>query len=228
MGLSRAGFDVVGIDIVVQKNYPCGFLQADALTYDLTGFDFVWASPPCQAYCAMKTMPNKREHPKLIEAVRDKLKKWGGPWIIENVHGAPLKNALMLCGSMFGLESNGYQLRRHRYFESNIRLTGNGMTCQHAKRTLGVYGGKVRDIAKEKRHYALDKATRGKPDGVVLPQAWGLEAMGCEWMKIREASEAIPPIYSEFLGDQMLKADKERWAASERAKWVRKERKGAR
>lgn len=204
-GLHRAGFDVTGVDINPQPRYPFRFIQGDALAQDLTGYDFVWASPPCQGYCALKTMPNRREHPKLIAEVRDMLTAWGGPWIIENVEGAKneLRNPLLLCGSMFGLGSNGFQLRRHRYFESNLPLVAPG-PCSHAKRTLGVFGCKVRDIAQEKRHYAQPKETRGKPVGVVLPQAWGFEAMGCDWMNIGEASEAIPPAYSEHLGRQVM------------------------
>lgn len=206
MGLSRAGFTVMGCDIVYQPNYPFPQMTGDALECNLNGWDFVWASPPCQGYCALKTMTNRREHPKLIAEVRDMLTAWGGPWIIENVEGAKneLRNPTMLCGSMFGLESNGFQLRRHRYFESNIPLNAPG-PCRHAKRTLGVFGAKVRDIAQEKRHYAKPKETRGKPVGVVLPQAWGFEAMGCDWMNIKEASEAIPPAYSEYLGKQAMK-----------------------
>jgi DNA (cytosine-5)-methyltransferase 1 len=206
MGLHRAGYDVTGVDIQPQPRYPFKFVQGDALAQDLSGYDFVWASPPCQGYCALKTMTNAREHPKLIEEVRAMLTAWGGPWIIENVEGAKneLRNPVMLCGSMFGLESNGFQLRRHRYFESNVPLTAPGPCC-HAPKTLGVYGAKVRDIAQEKRHYGQPKETRGKPVGVVLPQAWGFEAMGVDWMKIEEASEAIPPAFSEYLARQTLR-----------------------
>lgn len=205
-GLRCAGFCVLGVDVNPQPRYAgCRFIQGDALAQDLTGYDFVWASPPCQGYSALKTMPNRREHPKLIGEVRDMLAAWGGSWIIENVEGAKneLRNPVMLCGSMFGLESNGFQLRRHRYFESNVPLSAPG-PCRHSPKTMGVYGAKVRDVAQEKRHYAKDKATRGKPVGVLLPQAWGFEAMGCGWMKIREASEAIPPAYSEHLGRQVM------------------------
>ena len=206
LGLHRAGFEVTGVDINPQPRYPFSFIQGNAFEQDLSGYDFVWASPPCQAYCALNTMPNLREHKKLIPAVRAMLNEWGGPYIIENVEGAKreLLNPVMICGSMFGLESNGYQIRRHRYFESNISLNVP-MVCKHGANTMGVYGAKVRDIAKEKKHYAKPKETRGKPDGVVLPQSWGLEAMGVDWMNIREASECVPPAYSEFLGKQLIK-----------------------
>jgi hypothetical protein len=40
---------------------------------------------------------------------------------------------------------------------------------------------------------------------VVLPQAWGFEAMGVDWMKIEEASEAIPPAFSEYLARQTMR-----------------------
>jgi DNA (cytosine-5)-methyltransferase 1 len=204
-GLHRAGFEVTGVDIKPQPNYPFRFVLGDALTQNLGQYDFVWASPPCQAYCALNTMPNLRKHEKLIPAVRDMLEEWGGHWIIENVGGAKreLRNPVMLCGSMFGLENNGYQVRRHRYFESNVQLDVP-MSCNHGPRTMGIYGAKVRDIAKEKRHYAKPKETRGRPVGVTLPQAWGLEAMGVPWMTMKEASECIPPVYSEYLGRQVI------------------------
>jgi len=202
MGLHRAGFEVVGVDIRPQPNYPFEFHQADALTYPLDGFDFIWASPPCQAHTALKVMKNARKHEDLIPQTRAKLEASGLPYVMENVFGAPLlpDRTFMLCGTMFGLASGDGDLRRHRYFETNmaIPLTPE---CNHARpKTIGIYGSKVRDIALEKRHYSKDKATRGAPVGVVLPKEVGFEAMDIHWMSQAELSQAIPPAYSEFIG----------------------------
>lgn len=140
MGLFRAGFIVHGIDIKPQPRYPFRFEQGDALDADLRGYDFVWASPPCQAHSSMRHMPTAKQHEDLIPAVRAKLKAWGGPYIIENVMGAPLINPVMLCGTMFGLQCEEAELRRHRLFESNIALLTP--QCQHGQkpRVIGVYG----------------------------------------------------------------------------------------
>lgn len=207
MGYRRAGFDVVGVDLNPQPHYPFEFHQGDALEYLSNHgceFDAIHASPPCQAYSVLRAMNNRREHPKLIGKVRELLNATGKPWIIENVLGAPFGNYIMLCGSHFGLQSSdGYQLRRHRFFEASFLLM-NGHQCRHSAKTVSVHGSKTRNIALEKRHYSQDKATRGKPVGVVLPKEVGFQAMGIDWMTPSELSQAIPPAYTEYIGKQLM------------------------
>lgn len=214
MGLHRAGFDVIGVDHKPQPRFPFTFVQADALNppFNLADFDFIWASPPCQAHTALKTMTNAREHANLIPATRSLLIASGRPYTIENVFGAPLipGKTIMLCGTMFGLQSadDTAELRRHRYFETSFPIVLSP-PCNHTNRiTLGVYGSKVRDIAAEKRHYAKDRATRGMPVNVVLPQSRGFEAMHINWMNVAELSQAIPPAYSEFIARAFLSSMK--------------------
>lgn len=204
-GLQRAGFHVTGVDLKAQPRY-CGdvFIQGDALEAGLGGFDVVFASPPCQAHTAMKTMHNARQHPDLIPATREKLQAFDGPWVMENVVGAPLVNPLTLCGTMFGLGCEDAELRRHRLFESSHflfqpncchgqRVYGGHLRNRRRARTIGVYGEGVRD--------SVRKADKGVSDFDVNQ---GREAMGIEWMTLAELCQAIPPAYSEFLGKQVM------------------------
>lgn len=187
MGLSNAGFTVTGCDINPQKRYPFKFQLGDAMEADLNGFDFVWASPPCQRYTrAQNASKNAHNHPDLIDPVREKLKAWGGPWIIENVVGAPLINPVTVCGLALGLK-----VKRHRLFESNIFLFGT--TCpSHNQDYYVIFGHEVRN----RRH--------GTAAGRKNKIAEGRKAMGIDWMTRRELSEAIPPAYSHFLAKQFF------------------------
>lgn len=199
MGLWRAGFDVVGVDIAPQPRYPFMFIQADALEVRFQGFDFIWASPPCQAYTAMKHAPGAKgaANPQLIEPLRERLKRAGVPWVIENVEGAPLIDPVILCGSMFGLGAQGCQLQRHRPFESNFPIPN--LACAHDDRpVIGVYGGHARRRAAS----AGGRGTRDIWDGGHKTAA--SEALGIDWMTLGELSEAIPPAYAEHIGRAAL------------------------
>ena len=208
MGIHRAGFEVTGIDLNPQPRYPFTFIQGDALEADLNGYDFVWASPPCQAHTSLKTMHNAKQHADLIPATRAKLEEWGGPWIMENVVGSPLDNPLLLCGTMFGLGVEDAELRRHRLFESNHMLFVPG--CQHGSRdVIGIYGGHARNrrrartigVYGEGCRDSRRKFDKGVPDFSIEQ---GRKAMDIDWMTIAELSQAIPPAYSEFLCRQII------------------------
>src|SRR5262245_19347394 len=199
MGYHRAGFDVVGVDIEPQPNYPFDFVQADAMTHPLDGFDVIHASPPCQAYSAMRTMPNRRtDHPELVGAIRDRLQ--GRHYVIENVVGAPMPSAMQLCGTSFGLGVEVYdgwrQLLRHRWFESPVGLWGR--PCQHRGPTIGFYGDHARDRRRNREFPARDFPDA---DNHRLAQL----AMDVPWMtRWKDLSQAIPPAYTEFIGSQLL------------------------
>jgi DNA (cytosine-5)-methyltransferase 1 len=191
MGLHQAGFEVTGIDIRPQPRYPFAFIQADALKppVRLEDFDFIWASPPCQAHTSLKTMHNALDHQDLIPATRALLEASGKPWSMENVPGAPLINSIVLCGSMFDLGGDGFELRRHRLFETSFPILAP--KCQHKGRpVIGIYGGHQRN---RKRRSGLH---REAPDFTADD---GRRAMGIDWMTLNELSQAIPPAYSEFI-----------------------------
>lgn len=198
MGYYRAGFDVVGIDIKPQPRYPFPFIQADALAppVDLSQFAVVHASPPCQHYSdlAMRN-GNRHAHPDLIAATRALVRTIGLPYIIENVSGAPLLEPIWLCGTMF----SSLRVIRHRGFESNISL----FAPSHPRRHPLCY-------TKDKR-----KSNYGKGDPYIdyihvngggnAPVAAKLDAMGIDWMSGKEINEAVPPAYTHYLGQQLLK-----------------------
>lgn len=197
-GLYRAGFDVIGVDIEPQPHYPFQFIQADALTYPLEGFDFIWASPRCQGYTALRHAPGAKGKPRQIQQFRARMPK-STLWAIENVQEAAwdMTDPVLLCGSMFGLGAQGCQLQRHRLIMSNFPL--NPHVCAHDKRpVIGVYGGHARRRAAS----AGGRGTRDVWDGG--HKAAASEAMGINWMTLEELSEAIPPDYAEFVGRAAL------------------------
>ncbi len=182
MGYHEAGFDVIGVDIKPQPHYPFEFILADALTFPLGGFHALHASPPCQAYSTTRTL-HDAEYPMLIPEVRSRFEDTGLPYIIENVVGAPLHNPIRLCGSSFDLP-----IWRHRLFESDMPLMA--LPCAHPWSPE-----------------PLDVTGTGGPGGRHRKPK-GLEeariAMGIDWMARSELSEAIPPAYTRFIGEQLL------------------------
>jgi len=210
MGLHRAGFEVVGFDIAPQPRYPFEFHQADALTVDLSGFDAVWASPPCQAYSIMRNLPwlREKEYPALILPTREMLEHWGGPYIIENVSGARhgakglrkrgleahgLKGGY-LCGGMFGLP-----FYRHRYFETNWAWMQPG----HPRhRTIIKRATQKMQQRPDGIRYGFDRHASNIGHGVGVGRA--RQEMGIDWMTRNELSQAIPPAYAEYLGRRLM------------------------
>ena len=198
MGLYNAGFEVSGVDINPQKNYPFSYIIKDVTKLSLKflrQYDFIWASPPCQAYSqASRVHRNKgKKYPDLIGIVRKKLQKSGRPYCIENVFGAPLQFPVMLCGTMFGLG-----VFRHRYFETSFGL----LAPEHIKHKGKIGDGKYFSIAGGAgRWKSWGKVKRNVTKGTV--EQWR-KALDIEWMTRKELTQAIPPAYSEYIAKQFL------------------------
>jgi len=181
-GYKRAGFEIVGVDIKDQPNYPYRFIKADALYWlEAWGeeYDVIHASPPCQSYSAMQNIhKNKDKHPDLIEPTRKLLIETGKPYVIENVVGAPLRIDLLLCGTMFKLP-----IARHRIFESSCPMPFLTMACKHVNLYDPWHG-----------------------EGSVGQREKLSNAMGINWFMTRpEVREAIPPAYTEYIGNHIKK-----------------------
>jgi DNA (cytosine-5)-methyltransferase 1 len=216
MGLSQAGFDVIGIDINPDLNYPFPWVVADAMPIlahmaregvgalreyglDPDGIDLIWASPPCQSFSAYRRKDPNRVGARakdLIAEVRRHLQAIGLPYIIENVEAAPLRNAIRLCGSSFKLD-----VRRHRLFECSFPV--EAPPCDHAWHK-----------ARGKRYPGATNRPTGRYTceiGVYrIPLETQREVMGIDWMTLSELSQAIPPAYSKYLAEQFRKAATER------------------
>lgn len=204
-GLQLAGYEVTGVDDKPQPHY-CGdhFERADAMTFPLEGFDVIFASPPCQDHSVSKHTHAEHGTGWMLQATVERLKATGVPWVVENVAGAEFGHSLVLCGTQFGLKAQDddgrwLYLRRHRLFASSEMLLAPGRcTCaNHCGEIGGVYGAGTSDRTK----------ARTVRRGGYTPRTHVRRAlMGIDWMTGNELSQALPPAYTEFIGEQLLNA----------------------
>lgn len=207
-GYHLAGFDVTGIDIKQRRDLPDGpkFIKGDVrevlqhIDY-LRTFDIIHASPPCQTHTRAKHLRDAQgkgtSKLDLVDETRRALVASGVPYIMENVPGAPMRQDVLLCGSMFPdlhvMDNTGRRwLQRHRIFESNLPLTAPG-PCDHkgaGVRPLGVYASKADNIP------SGGQTCRTLEEGRLL--------MGIHWMSWSALVESIPPAYTQHLGTQAM------------------------
>ena len=175
-----------------------------------------------------------REYPLLLLPTIEMLEGLGKPYVVENVMGArhgskTLKKrgleahglkAGWLCGGMFGLP-----FYRHRLFASNWLWLAPGHP-KHRGRVVMPVGDSMTPGQRESKR-THDGALTIRPGYEHVPfsvptvsrfneslkntghghqAGWRLaaEAMGIDWMKQKELSQAIPPAYTEFIGTRLL------------------------
>lgn len=188
MGYARAGFDIMGIDINWQGEYPFNFARQDAFAFARrhgSEFDIIHASPPCQAYSLAGRFHGPNGHPDMLGDVRDMLIEIGKPYIIENVMTAPIRPQLMLCGTMFGL-----RIKKHRLFESNLKLPKAPGPCGDHSRVYNPFHGEHRTMAAFREAMGID---------------WLGTGGGQVYRRAGDLSDAIPPAYTEYIGLSILK-----------------------
>lgn len=113
------GWECVGVDLVEPPDIPegCKFIRRDVMEmthHDLSGFDFVCASSPCEEFSVhgMKLFHPKPKYPeegiRLFNGTRYLCESAGIPYIMENVRSAQqfVGKAVHHCGPFY-LWGNG-------------------------------------------------------------------------------------------------------------------------
>jgi DNA (cytosine-5)-methyltransferase 1 len=196
-GYARAGFDVTGVDNRPQPRYPHRFVQADALEYLAAHgreFDAVHASPPCQDHSELRFRQHggRRElhgTGSLLSATIESLREIGRPWVVENVPAAHMPGSAILCGRSFDIP----ELRRHRRFLTSWYMLVPPCACARGMTTVGIYGDLRRN---DRRVWRAGGTVRA---GVETAR----RLLGCPWMTGPELSQAIPPVYTQFVGERL-------------------------
>ena len=207
----EAGFDVTCIDLNARcgRVYPGDFIHGDALApeIDIHAFDFIWASPPCQAHSSATPVQHKDLIPDLIPATRESLR--AHPLTcIENVPGAPLRIDLRLTGPAVGL----WCIRRLRIFELSERMRFGlvqpvlprhipGDPYDNARVCIIVGAANFTGLLKiAQRRRERERAWIGLPAWVSTEEA--REAMGLKIpLSRREISQSIPPPMARWIGE---------------------------
>ena len=233
-GYQRAGFHVVGGDITAQPNY-CGdaFIHADALLIldrliHANGSTphgrpvIIHVSPPCQAASTLTVGTNSSQgwgarHRQIIPRLRQLLHATGLPYVIEQPsnHGGIIRTDLTLCADMFDTGPPPW-VQRHRDFEIY------GFIVAQPAHPIGpVKGHRGYVRAYRGRHGDRPGFFRDGPYVAAYGDGGGKatvaemqHALGIDWTDVREElTEAIPPVYTEYVGAAFLARQDQKVAA---------------
>lgn len=180
-GYQMAGFRVIGIDVAPQPRY-CGddFHQMDALTF-FTAYARGLFEPATCFHCSPPCQ-------RYANVTRWRGRQGDHPDLLPatlallETTGVPwvienVPGAPMRCDVQLCGSQFGLRVQRHRWLMLSRPFFALLPPCEHTNLLPFMHKGE--------RAYA--------------------DAMGCPWMNNREAREAIPPAYTEFLGCLLLK-----------------------
>lgn len=124
-------------DIVYQDINGLRDLDGDMLEIDLTPYDFIIATPPCnywsRANYRRETSEYSQKTKHLLPDILDKLKKLNKPYIVENVRNSTLFKKY----GIYDKADYVYEIGRHTYF-TNIPFNGTNIKQEYDFS----YGGK--------------------------------------------------------------------------------------
>jgi DNA (cytosine-5)-methyltransferase 1 len=176
-GYHQAGFDVVGVDIEPQPRYPFKFRKADALTYLAVHgheYDAIHASPPCPRFANVTRWRGNQDDHP--DLLTPTLHMLGCFDVPWVVENVP--EAPLRRDLILCGTQFGLAVKRHRVFQfGNWQAFQLLPPCHHHRRLLPF-------MHKAERAYA--------------------DAMGCTWMTKYEARQAVPPAFTEFIGEMLL------------------------
>lgn len=233
VGLQRAGFHVIGIDVEPQPGYPGDeFLCWDGLDVlrDLLNPAghfarrrpaLIWQSWPCQdgntATASNRARGISDTHEQFIPRARKLSDRLGVPYVLEQPTASRrdlIRRDLTLCMDMFKGALPPPWVQKHRSFEIN------GFTVEQPEHPAGpVRGGSMVGFPKPAGHAGRVRGWRhgerfegpyvaayGKGGGKATVSE-ASHAMGIDWMTdLFDLCEAIPPAYSEYIGRAFLAA----------------------
>lgn len=195
MGYHQAcpDLEITGVDNHPQPHYPFSFMQADASSFPLDGFDIIHASPPCEGHTVGR-WADYLSYALLDQTVRRLRANNSWLWVVENVSGVIWDSDYLLCGAALGnvLDDERLYLKRHRKFWSNQPITEPQCQCRSYKhqgyRCAGTYGG--------------GHTEKGR--GYRPPAETQRAIMGIDWMNRRELAQAVPPSYTQHILSEVM------------------------
>jgi hypothetical protein len=218
-GYQRAGFYVVGVDVVPRPNYCGEFHKADAMDVlddmrhnlgQVLSRRWGWVTPkivhascPCQEASTLTRGTNAsqgwgREHIQFVPETRAYLERIGIPYVIEQPQGSKIiRRDLRLCMDMFPIDEPPW-VQRHRDFE----ISGFTVRQPRHPKHQGYVRGMRHGVYRDGPYVAAYGSGGGK---ATVPEMQ--HALGIDWTDVREElTEAIPPAYTEYIGRSFLAA----------------------